>query len=248
MRSVLASLRHPDLVLFLGASCDSSSGNSLFFLSEYMEGGDLESYFKQKSKKLGRRYHASTWKQVRWSTSVARALCFLHNRQRPIIHRDLKPLNILLTAHKDAKLADFGISKIVSPEVEAGTPGATMSGGVGTWFYMAPEVARHEQYTDRADIYSFALVMYFMAIGAHPFASEFGKDAVKLLEAYCAKKEPRPQFDPSAIMRPIRQLMEASWHVDQGERPSAEQCVQSLCEIKVANSNWWLRCKALFAN
>ncbi|CAE7255068.1 unnamed protein product [Symbiodinium pilosum] len=164
----LSTLRHPDLVLFLGASLDTET---CFFLTEYMEGGDVETYMrsnrvKTNTKEFKPPYHVS----LSWFLSTARALAFLHGCARPIIHRDLKPLNLLLTKGLDLKVTDFGLSKIMRPKLldRSGTdasPAPLMSGGVGTYRYMAPEVVRYEQYTDRIDIYAFALIMYYIASG-----------------------------------------------------------------------------------
>ena len=77
--SVISHLRHPNLVLFLGAC---TVGNEpLVILSEFMEGGSLEDRF---SKAAGR---PPIKIAVRWIMDLSRAVCFLHNCTTPIIHR-----------------------------------------------------------------------------------------------------------------------------------------------------------------
>lgn len=240
---LLSTLRHPDLVMFLGACFDHSTP---FFITEFMEGGDLERYYMAQAAKTGYSYRPSAATFMRWSSAVARALCFLHGCHRPIIHRDLKPLNLLLTRGEDVKVTDFGISKLMAPRALAWMSGSSpssdsrpapyMSGGVGTWRYMAPEVVRYEQYTDRVDIYSFALIMWFMSTGREPFVEEFGKDAEKVLREYLRGGEPRP--DCSAVgsrfsgdAPTLRQLIQDCWHEEPTSRPSAHECTQRLAAM-----------------
>jgi len=232
---LLSSLRHPDLVMFLGACLDSSPP---FFITEFMEGGDLERYYQAKARKLGHAFRP-TWEAfVRWASAVARALGFLHQCSRPIIHRDLKPLNLLLTVAGDLKVTDFGISKLMAPKATMDIkPAPKMSGGVGTWRYMAPEVVRYQPYTDRVDIFSFALIMFFMVTGLEPFVEQFGRDAEVVLKEYLKGKEPRPVLTSPlvkcgpTIPQPLQQLMKDCWHETPASRPSATECTKRLAEM-----------------
>jgi len=247
---ILSTMRHPDLVMFLGACLYSSQP---FLISEYMEGGDLDRYYSMKSSQRGYPYRPDMSLFLRWSSAVARALCFLHNCSSPIIHRDLKPLNLLLTRNNDLKVTDFGISKLMRPR--GGDPSADraprMSGGVGTWRYMAPEVVRAEQYTDRADIYSFSLIMWFMSTGTQPFVEQFGQDAELVLKDYLRGNEPRPGFGGGAGLlsgsrataAAVRQLVQDCWHRQAASRPSAQECTERLAEatIRLEQSSWAAR-------
>uniref|UniRef100_H3G6I1 Protein kinase domain-containing protein n=1 Tax=Phytophthora ramorum TaxID=164328 RepID=H3G6I1_PHYRM len=79
------------------------------------------------------------------------ALTYLHSCAPPVIHRDLKSSNILLNQAMDAKVTDFGISR---ERIDA-----TMTAGVGTSLWMAPEVMLGERYDDKADMFSFGVVL-----------------------------------------------------------------------------------------
>ncbi|CAK0826695.1 unnamed protein product, partial [Prorocentrum cordatum] len=233
---ILSTLRHPDLVMFLGACIYSPQP---FLISEYMEGGDLDLYYSMKASQRGSPYRPHMSLFLRWSSAVARALCFLHNCSPPIVHRDLKPMNLLLTKNNDLKVTDFGISKLMRPSLGDRAP--RMSGGVGTWRYMAPEVVRSEQYTDRVDIYSFALIMWFMSTGVQPFVDQFGQDPALVLEDYLKGREPRPSFAGGAGLlsgnrttaAAVRQLVQECWHRRAAARPSAHQCTARLAEATV---------------
>jgi len=242
--NLLSKLRHPDLVMFLGACVDHTPP---LVLTEYMEGGDLERYYRTQAEKLGHPYRPTVAKLLKWSSSVARALAFLHGASRPIIHRDLKPMNLLLSKGDDLKVTDFGISKLMSATSLPGKDGVggqqrdsddeddnvkpKMSGGVGTWRYMAPEVVRYEQYTDRVDIYSYALILWFMNTGRVPFIEQFGNDAEVVLKEYLKGKEPRPDISALKCPAPFRTLVQDCWHVQASQRPSAVDCTKRLAAI-----------------
>jgi hypothetical protein len=233
--SLLASVRHPDLVMFLGCCLQEMP---IMFISAYMPRGDLENYYR--SKRDDRQSWAASKKVVaQWSISILRALQFLHHLVQPIIHRDLKPLNILLTDNLEVKVADFGISKVtcrvrlgenrdgepVSPTSKTSENRKyVMTGGVGSWRYMAPEVARHQSYSEKVDIFAFALVLYFMSCGRQPFREY--EDVETVLEDYRAGNEPRPKS--SDCPTSFRSIMEAAWHSSPESRPSAEAlCAQA---------------------
>jgi len=235
---ILSTVRHPDLVMFLGCCIQESP---IMFISQFMPGGDLEHYYES-NRKEGAPWVAGKKVINRWSCSILRALNFLHSCAQPIIHRDLKPLNILLTDRLDVKVTDFGISKATHRR-QFNSPGTSsmssqetspmsscdpysMTGGVGTWVYMAPEVARHQAYTEKVDIYAFALILYFMSSGRQPF-HEFASPTAVLNE-YSKGNEPRPQV--SQCHARFRPIIVAAWDSRPEKRPSAGDLVERLVE------------------
>ncbi|CAE7037753.1 unnamed protein product [Symbiodinium sp. CCMP2592] len=222
----LSAIRHPDLVLFLGACLDMSG--PLACVMEYMPGGDLENFFKLKRQKHQvPDWHPNVARVAQWACAVARALSFLHERTEPIVHRDLKPMNLLLTKHLDVKVADLGISRVL--EAASARDGYTMTGGVGTLRYMAPEVVRQEQYCEKADIYAFALILYFLSSGRQPF-HHMSADPDVILKDFLAGKEPRPCI--AECQPKLRRLVEASWHIEQTSRPSAQAMLNELEKLE----------------
>ena len=89
--------------------------------------------------------------------------------RKNIIHRDLKPENILLESelpdNLDIKLSDFGFATYLKPEggenLQCGSP-----------LYMAPEIIRCEDYTDRVDIWSTGVIAYILLCGRPPFGGK----------------------------------------------------------------------------
>jgi len=221
---LLASVRHPDLVMFLGAVVNEPP---LMFITEYMEGGDLERYYMaMRRENQTPNFRVKFQQQVLWCSAVARGLCFLHNCRTPIIHRDLKPLNLLLTKLLEIKITDFGISKMMVPKGCDVRRANTML--VGSLHYMAPEVVRSGLYDTKADIYSFALIMYFISSGRDPFW-ERTKNPTLILEEYGKNKQPRPQVGDAH--RSLRPVMRDAWAEEPGDRPDARELIDRLAEV-----------------
>ncbi|KAF0722481.1 hypothetical protein Ae201684_018390, partial [Aphanomyces euteiches] len=126
---LMAQFDSPYIVSLIGAAWTRPS--DLKCVMELMDGGDLRDF------------------KIDHIHSIVEALVYLHSLN--IVHRDIKSRNVLLDSSKPAKLTDFGISKEDIP--------ATMTVGVGTFRWMAPEVIQCQNYTVAADIYSFVMVL-----------------------------------------------------------------------------------------
>jgi hypothetical protein len=144
--STVSHLRHPNLVLFLGA-CTQEDG-PLLLLNEFMAGGSLEQRYSRKRRELCHPWRPPRQLVAKWIRELTTAVHFLHKCVPPIIHRDLKPANILLTEEDVLKIADFGLSKVLRHSQEALPANYKMTGEAGTKRYMAPEVVRCEPYYD----------------------------------------------------------------------------------------------------
>eukprot|EP00435_Cladocopium_sp_Y103_P069611 s462_g33.t1 len=168
---------------------------------------------------------------MRWAISTGRALAYLHGLKHPIIHRDVKPLNLFLSQDLEVKLGDFGLCKVMPWRHSTSPfPAPKMTGLVGTWRYMAPEVVRRSQYNEKVDIYSFSLILYLIFSGRQPW-SAWGNDGEAILKAYVEGKEPRPSLDSVGSCE-LRDFLPNLWHRDADQRPSAELCVERLSMMK----------------
>ena len=158
-----------------------------------------------------------------WAIELAQALAFLHQCKPPIIHRDLKPENILLADNGSIKLADFGLSKICQNE---GRGQYQMTGETGTLQYMAPEVIRSEQYDSSVDLYSFALVLWFLIHGETPLNDTRPQDLYKAAD----KRTLSHQYGRNPVMVCLRfcVLRVQAWLGDPRGRPTASDMLGKL--------------------
>ncbi|CAN6196663.1 unnamed protein product [Urochloa humidicola] len=143
----LGQCRHPNLVTLLGYHI---SDTEMFLIYNYLPGGNLEKFIKERTKRpiSWRRFH-------KIALDVARALAYMHEECVPrILHRDVKPNNILLDNECNAYLSDFGLARLLrNSETHATTDVA------GTFGYVAPEYAMTCRVSDKADVYSYGVVL-----------------------------------------------------------------------------------------
>jgi len=165
-RQILARLAHPHIARLLDAGV--SDDGQPYLALEYVEGEPI-----------------TEWCEVREPSLDARLRLFLqvcdavsHAHANLIVHRDLKPSNILVTAHEEARLLDFGIAKLLDttdlPSEQTGT-------GTGlrtfTLHYAAPEQVRGEPVTTMTDVYALGVILHELLAGARPYAPKRGTDA-----------------------------------------------------------------------
>ena len=170
---VLCQLRHPNLVRLIGYCFEDE--RDWFLVYEYMVNGNL-----------ARHLYATNPDPVPWKrrlqicVGVARGLHCLHTGlKHTIIHGDVKPSNILLNEKWEAKLADFGLSKMGPPSLSKALIRIETYRIVGTYGYMAPEYAMNMELTDKSDVYSFGVLLLELFCGREPIAGEEPMDLVR---------------------------------------------------------------------
>ncbi|XP_058104418.1 leucine-rich repeat receptor-like protein kinase TDR [Magnolia sinica] len=161
---VLGNVRHRNIVRLLG--CCSNNENTLL-LYEYMPNGSLDDLLHGKNK--GENLVADWLTRYKIALGVAQGICYLHHDCNPVIvHRDLKPSNILLDSEMEARVADFGVAKLIQTD-------ESMSVIAGSYGYIAPEYAYTLQVDEKSDIYSFGVVLMEILSGKRSVdTSEFG--------------------------------------------------------------------------
>ncbi|XP_028794943.1 LRR receptor-like serine/threonine-protein kinase IOS1 [Neltuma alba] len=153
---LLMRVHHRNLTSLVGY-CNEETNKGLIY--EYMANGNLQEYLSGKDNKS----RFLTWRdRLCMALDAALGLEYLHNGCKPpIIHRDVKSSNILLNENSRAKIADFGLSKIIPTDggthvstVVAGTPG-----------YLDPEYYITNRLTEKSDVYSFGVVLFEIVTG-----------------------------------------------------------------------------------
>ncbi|CAI5518403.1 unnamed protein product, partial [Closterium sp. Naga37s-1] len=156
---VIGHVHHRNLVQLVGFCCE---GDSRLLAYEFVSGGSLSSRLREKTNPM-------TWEhRVRVAVGSAKGLAYLHEQCEPrIIHRDVKPANILLDATGEAKIADFGLAKVMPQGVNDMTTRV-----LGTWGYVAPEYVGSERVGVAADVFSFGVVLLELLSGQSPHNTE----------------------------------------------------------------------------
>uniref|UniRef100_M4BIN2 Protein kinase domain-containing protein n=1 Tax=Hyaloperonospora arabidopsidis (strain Emoy2) TaxID=559515 RepID=M4BIN2_HYAAE len=229
---------HPKIVRFIGVIWSSLLDISM--VMEYMPRGDLSTMLQMQ---LERETHDKRARDdYAWFHSVgeggklrckslialdiAEALVYLHSFESPIIHRDLKPKNVLLGDSWETKLTDFGTSRAVDED-------QTMTAEIGTVSWIAPEVLRGEQYSEKADVYSVGVILTELDTCRRPYshgvpgASNRGADGNyktpnTQIAVLVSAGTLRPEVHPDCP-RSVRRLVDKCLAYDPEDRPSALQ-------------------------
>ncbi|XP_010258857.1 PREDICTED: leucine-rich repeat receptor-like protein kinase TDR isoform X2 [Nelumbo nucifera] len=160
---VLGNVRHRNIVRLLGCC---SNNEATLLLYEYMPNGSLDDLLHGKNK--GENLVADWFTRYKIALGVAQGICYLHHDCDPVIvHRDVKPSNILLDAEMEARVADFGVAKLIQTD-------ESMSVIAGSYGYIAPEYAYTLQVDEKSDIYSFGVVLMEILSGKRSVDAEFG--------------------------------------------------------------------------
>jgi len=181
---VLARLKHPGIAqIYDAGSLDDGGVEVSYFAMELVEGQTLVK-------------HATSHE---WSTADrVRAVAFVcdavhHAHQRGVIHRDLKPANIVVGEDGRPRVLDFGVARLLEPDVQVTTAAYGDAAFVGTLAYMSPEQLSGDadSIDTRADVYALGAVLYELLTGRPPVRVE-GMPLTRALEALRAERAPRP--------------------------------------------------------
>ncbi|EGD80479.1 TKL protein kinase [Salpingoeca rosetta] len=172
---ILLSLRHPNIVHFLGLTHDEQSQTLAFVLS-WAENGSLYDVLHVKKQPLDE----PTCLRVVFEVACAMAFLHAHN----VVHRDLKSPNVLLDASLSAKVTDFGLSAFKSADK------SVVSKVDGTSLWASPEqLFKMQELRMDTDVFSFAVLLWELFLNIKPwhhgkYAALGGASSIVISKAY----------------------------------------------------------------
>jgi len=200
--SILASIAHPNIIKFYGASVHVPR---IGYLMEFCEHGDLVQYFCSHIDMI------PLDEVIRILTEVASAQRFLHSKK--IIHRDLKAENVLVASNLSTRLMDFGLSKLVDFTRQH------MTAGVGTSVYMAPELTVGEPYTNKVDVFAFGILAYIVLTkNFSPYNTLDGGNMTNIQLRVASDSNFRPSLDDLSDHPWMQSLVQGCWTHDPNSR------------------------------
>ncbi|KAM1201650.1 hypothetical protein ACFX2J_017718 [Malus domestica] len=162
--NILSSIRHANIVKLM---CCISSESSKLLVYEYSENRSLDLWLHRRNRpsNLSRSVHhvALDWpERLQIAVGAAQGLSYMHHDcVPPVVHRDVKSSNILLDSDFKAKIADFGLAKMLVKQGEL----AIMSSVAGSFGYIAPEYAHTMRLNEKIDVYSFGVILLELTTG-----------------------------------------------------------------------------------
>eukprot|EP01091_Cochliopodium_minus_P019875 TRINITY_DN8497_c0_g1_i1.p1 TRINITY_DN8497_c0_g1~~TRINITY_DN8497_c0_g1_i1.p1 ORF type:complete len:316 (-),score=79.65 TRINITY_DN8497_c0_g1_i1:59-1006(-) len=202
--TILKKVNHPNIIKLEEMF---ETQDNLYLVMELITGGELFDRIVEKG----------CYSETEAATVVHKildAIKYLH--EQGICHRDLKPENLLLSSHNDdisVKIADFGLSKIISKKV-------MMQTACGTPGYVAPEVLNATGYGPEVDLWSIGVITYILLCGFPPF---FGETIPELFEQILKGHYEYPDEYWSEISEEAKDFVDHLLVVDFKERYNCDQ-------------------------
>ena len=196
----LIKLKHPNIVDAYGIFMSDATTPPSILLE--LCTSDLRNMIKNKAYK-------GKSDIVKWVYQIVEGMKFVHKND--IVHRDLKPSNILIAKDGKIRISDFGIAKLMSTEEQGTTRGA------GTQKFMAPEILKEEKYNEKADVYSFGVLLYFIL-------SDGEMPKINIIQVGNGVKAKIPDsFTDFA-----KELINECWNYNSKDRPSFDEILSRL--------------------
>ncbi|XP_030282041.1 receptor-interacting serine/threonine-protein kinase 3-like isoform X1 [Sparus aurata] len=188
---------------------------------QFMEMGSVESLREDPP-------HPPPWPLAfRLAREVALGVNFLHLKK--IVHQDLKPSNVLLTENLNARLADFGLSRVSTSALTSSSEQTGETGG--TYKYMPPEAFDASYKPVRAfDIYSYGILLWSIVTGEEPYP---GRTALVPLSIPDGQRPPCEDLEKMAVegLKELVHLMKRCWDGDPNKRPKIDEVLEETEEV-----------------
>lgn len=208
---ILRRVDHENILKFYGTCTGQPKWYGI--VTEYMPGGNLYNFLHEQNDVL------DLLQILKIAMQISKGMEYLH--QNSIIHRDLKTANILLGCNQlnqVVKIADFGVARL-------GIQEGQMTAETGTYRWMAPEIINHNPYDHKADVFSFAIVLWELITLKIPY------DNMTPLQAALGVRQGFRLAIPPDVHPGLSELIEQCWDEDPDVRPDFAEIIEQLEDI-----------------
>ncbi|KAK3228096.1 hypothetical protein Dsin_007958 [Dipteronia sinensis] len=243
---VLCKIHHINVVELIGYA---TGDNHLYLIYEYIKNGSLNDHLHDP---LLKGYSPLSWTaRSLVALDAARGIEYIHDHTKArYVHRDIKTSNILLDQGLRAKVADFGLARLVERSNEEDIIATRL---VGTPGYIAPECVRELQMTSKTDVYAFGVVLAELVTGQRALNRDKETNRVKsLATTICTifneqelETALQDNTDPNLKVRyPIEEVYKVAelsrWCLSEEaeNRPEMREIVQILSQIAMSSIEW----------
>ncbi|KAM7478071.1 hypothetical protein LguiA_026284 [Lonicera macranthoides] len=232
--AILSQINHINIVKLHGCCLETEVPLLVY---EFIPNGTLLQYIQDESEDF-----PLTWDvRLRIATEVAAALSYLHSSASfPIYHLDVKSANILLDDKYRSKVADFGTSRSIAVDQTHLTTRV-----FGTLGYLDPEYFQSSQFTEKSNVYSFAIVLIELLTGQKPISSTRSDEMRSLAAYFILAMEENPIFDilDSRVQNEgkkyeitgVANLARRCLNLNGRQRPTMKEVAMELEAIRMSN-------------
>ena len=222
--SILSRLRHPRVVLWMGVIVEPQN---LSIVMEYMDRGSLADVV-HKMAPDGRTFanRLTTAMKMSWAHDIVEGMAYLHGQH--IVHRDLTSNNVLMNKKGQAKITDFGLSKVKNSRHSNGTSSAKKHGAA---YYCAPEALRNDPYDYPCDVFSFGVILWelmhrqrpFDGVDIYPFIASVQREGTRYIRSAL-------EWNEAAIVGvpQVKDIALRCWLETPRDRPAFQELVGEL--------------------
>lgn len=233
---ILSQINHRNIVKLIGCCLETETPLLVY---EYISNGTLFHHVRKKDPES-----SLSWEnRLGIACDVAEALAYMHSSaSMPIFHRDIKSSNILLDDKFNAKVSDFGTSRLV-PENKTHLTTAVQ----GTFGYMDPEYFQSSRFSDKSDVYSYGVTLVELLTGENPFhfAKDEGKNLVASFISLTEENQVGKILDPRVAtearkedIQAIAELGTRCLRLNGKKRPTMKEVSVELEGIRKSQRNW----------
>ncbi|XP_058088659.1 lysM domain receptor-like kinase 3 [Magnolia sinica] len=244
---VLCKIHHINVVELIGYA---SGDDHLYLVYEYVQNGSLNEHLHDP---LLKGHQPLTWNaRAQIALDAARGIEYIHDHTKArYVHRDIKTSNILLDEGLRAKVADFGLAKLVE---RSGVEDCIVTRLVGTPGYLPPESVRELQTTSKSDVFAFGVVLAELTTGQRALIRDNRepnkmKSLISLVYEIFREEEPEKalrdvidgNLKGSYPMEEVHKMVEiAAWCLseDPVNRPDMREIVVKLSDILMGSVEW----------